>query len=113
MNIVPTRIQEQVGRVDRNHALVIGILAGVTALWSIYRVFWLVYSAAMYSSVGWSPVSLVFPLVWWGVVAVGSGCDCRHLPAPIRQATLKPRVNPEGPQTPAAPFGVKSPSFVA
>jgi hypothetical protein len=35
MNIVPARIQEQVNRVDRTRALVIGISAGVTALWSI------------------------------------------------------------------------------
>jgi hypothetical protein len=73
MNIVPTRIQEQIGRVDRNYALYIGISAGITALWSIYRVFWLVYTAATFSSVGWSPVSLVFPLVFWAGVAVGTG----------------------------------------
>lgn len=73
MNIVPTRIQEQIGRVDRNYALYIGISAGITALWSIYRVFWLVYTAATFSSVGWSPVSLVFPLVFWTAVAVGTG----------------------------------------
>jgi hypothetical protein len=73
MNIVPTRIQEQIGRVDRNYALYIGISAGITALWSIYRVFWLVYTAATFSSVGWSPVSLVFPLVFWAAVAVGTG----------------------------------------
>ena len=73
MNIVPTRLQEQINRVDRTRALVYGILAGVTALLSIYHVFWLVFSAAMYSSVGWSPISLIFPLVWWSIVAVGSG----------------------------------------
>lgn len=73
MNIVPTRIQEQVSNVDRTLSLVYGILAGVTALWSIYRVFWLFYSAAVYSSVGWSATTLIFPLVWWGIVAVGSG----------------------------------------
>ncbi len=72
MNLVPTRIQEQVGRVDRTYALVIGISAGLTALWSIYRVFWLFYAAATFSSVGWSPVSLVFPLVMWGVIGVGA-----------------------------------------
>jgi len=73
MNIVPARIQEQIGRVDRNYALYIGISAGITALWSIYRVFWLVYTAATLSSVGWSPVSLVFPLMFWAVIAVGAG----------------------------------------
>lgn len=73
MNIVPTRIQDQVSHVDRTLSLVYGILAGVTALWSIYRVFWLFYSAAVYSSFGWSATTLIFPLIWWGIVAVGSG----------------------------------------
>jgi hypothetical protein len=73
MNIVPTRIQEQIGQVDRTYSLVIGISAGIAALWSIYRVFWLFYTAATFSSVGWSPVSLVFPLVLWGAFAVGAG----------------------------------------
>ena len=72
MNIVPTRIQEQISQVDRTYSLVIGISAGIAALWSIYRVFWLFYTAATFSSVGWSPVSLVFPLVFWGAFAVGA-----------------------------------------
>lgn len=73
MNIVPTRIQEQIGQVDRTYSLVIGISAGIAALWSIYRVFWLLYTAATFSSVGWSPASLVFPLVLWGAFSVGAG----------------------------------------
>lgn len=73
MNIVPTRIQEQVGRVDRTRSLVIGISAGLTALWSIYRVFWLFYSAAALSTVGFSTASLIFPLLLWGVIAVVAG----------------------------------------
>jgi hypothetical protein len=73
MNIVPARIQEQVNRVDRTRALVIGISAGVTALWSIYRLFWLVYTTTTLSSVGYSPVSLVFPFVLWGAVGVAAG----------------------------------------
>ena len=73
MNIVPTRMQEQISQVDRTYSLVIGISTGIAALWSIYRVFWLVYTAATFSSVGWSPISLVFPLVFWAVVAVGTG----------------------------------------
>ena len=51
MNIVPTRIQEQVNRVDRTRSLAIGIGTGLTALWSIYRLFWLVYAATTLSSV--------------------------------------------------------------
>ena len=46
MNIVPTHIQEQIGRVDRDYSLAIGISAGIAALWSIYRVFWLFYTAS-------------------------------------------------------------------
>jgi hypothetical protein len=73
MNLVPTRIQEQVNSVDRTRALVIGISAGVTALWSVYRLFWLLYTATALSGVGWSPVSLVFPFVMWSAIAVGAG----------------------------------------
>ena len=73
MNIVPTRVQEQVSRVDRTRALWIGISAGATALWSLYRIFWLVYAAATLSSFGYSGVSLVFPLVLWGAIAVVAG----------------------------------------
>jgi hypothetical protein len=70
MNIVPTRVQEQVGRVDRTRALIFGISSALTALWSFYRVFWAIYLSATFSSVGWSPVSLVFPLVLWGAIGV-------------------------------------------
>ena len=73
MNIVPAAIQDHVNRVDKTRSLVIGISAGVTALWSIYRIFWLFYTAATLSSVGFSGVSLVFPLVLWGAIAVVAG----------------------------------------
>lgn len=68
MNIVPTPIQEQINRVERTPSLVIGISAGLTALWSLYRLFWLIYTATVLSNVGWSPVSLVFPFVLWAVI---------------------------------------------
>ena len=70
MNIVPTRIQEHINRVERTPSLAIGISAGLTALWSLYRVFWLIYTATVLSNVGWSPVSLVFPFVLWTVIGV-------------------------------------------
>ena len=73
MNIVPTNIAEQISRVDRTRSLAIGIASGVTALWCVYRLFWLFYTAVTFSSVGWSPVSLVFPLVLWGVIGVVAG----------------------------------------
>jgi len=70
MKILPTRIEEQINRVDRNQSLAIGIASSVTALWCAYRLIWLFYTAVTFSSVGWSPVSLVFPLVLWGVIGV-------------------------------------------
>lgn len=51
----------------------IGISAGVAALWSIYRIFWLVYTAATLSSFGFSGVSVAFPLILWGAIAVVAG----------------------------------------
>ena len=73
MNIVPAPIQEHINRVDRTRSLVIGIAAGVTALWSIYRIFWLFYAAATLNSFGVSGVSLVFPLVLWAAIGVVAG----------------------------------------
>lgn len=70
MNIVPTRLQEQVNRVDRRRSLVIGIAAGATALWSFYRVFWMLYAASVLSGYGLSTASLIFSIVLWGAVGV-------------------------------------------
>ena len=72
MKIVPTRLEEQINRVDRNTALGIGIATGLTALWSVYRLLWLIYTAVTFSSVGWSPISLVFPFVLWGAIGVAA-----------------------------------------
>ena len=68
MKIVPTRMEEQINRVDRTTSLGIGIASGITALWCVYRLIWLLYAAATFSSIGWSPVSLVFPFALWGVI---------------------------------------------
>jgi hypothetical protein len=70
MNIVPTPIQEQIDRVDRTPSLAIAIGAGITTLWCLYQVFWAIYATVALSSVGWSPVSLVFPLILWGAIGV-------------------------------------------
>ncbi|MDT5354308.1 MAG: hypothetical protein QOJ56_2840 [Mycobacterium sp.] len=35
MKIVPTRIEQQINRVDRTRSLMIGISCGLLALWSI------------------------------------------------------------------------------
>jgi hypothetical protein len=61
-------IEEQINRVDRQRSLAIGISCGVTTLWCLYRLISLLYIATTLSSVGWSPVSLVFPFVLWGVI---------------------------------------------
>jgi hypothetical protein len=44
MSIIPARVQEQVSHIDRTRSLYIGIAAGITALWSLYRVLWLFYA---------------------------------------------------------------------
>ena len=41
MKIMPTRLEEQINRVDRTTALGIGIASALTALWSAYRLIWL------------------------------------------------------------------------
>ena len=42
--------------------------------WAVFRgrrhLVWLLYTAITFSSVGWSPISLVFPFVLWGVIGV-------------------------------------------
>jgi len=70
MKIVPTRMEEQINRVDRTTSLGIGIASGITALWCVYRLIWLLYTAITFSSIGWSPISLVFPFVLWGAIGV-------------------------------------------
>jgi hypothetical protein len=70
MKIVPTRMEEQINRVDRTTSLGIGIASGITALCCVYRLIWLLYAAVTFSSVGWSPISLVFPFVLWGMIGV-------------------------------------------
>jgi hypothetical protein len=73
MKILPARLEELTNRVDHNQALAIGIATGLTALWCAYRLIWLVYTAVTFSSIGWSPISLVFPFVLWGVIGVVAG----------------------------------------
>ena len=73
MKFVPPAIEEQINRVDRTQSLAIGIATGLTALWCAYRLIWLLYTAVTFSSVGWSPVSLVFPFALWGVIGVVAG----------------------------------------
>src|SRR5258705_12774521 len=73
MKTLPSKVAELPNRVDRNQALAIGIATGLTALWCASRLVWLLYTAVTFSSIGWSPVSLVFPFVLWGVIGVVAG----------------------------------------
>jgi inner membrane protein involved in colicin E2 resistance len=70
MKILPAGIEEQIDRIDRNRSLIIGISAGVTALWCIYRVLWSIYLSLSYDFLFGS---LVFSIVLWGVIGVVAG----------------------------------------
>jgi inner membrane protein involved in colicin E2 resistance len=70
MKILPAGIEEQIDRIDRNRSLIIGISAGLTALWCIYRVLWSIYRSLSYDFLFGS---LVFSIVLWGVIGVVAG----------------------------------------
>lgn len=79
MNLLPAPIQTQVNRVDRTRSLWLAISAGLTALWMLYRVFWLLYSATVLSdinvhgvSVGVSTTSLILSALISGLVGIGA-----------------------------------------
>lgn len=65
MKIVPTSIEEQINRVDRQPSLVIGFSAAVLAVWSVFRLIWSLYIGLAY---GWFLGSFVFQFVLWGVI---------------------------------------------
>ncbi|MFZ1178257.1 MAG: hypothetical protein WAO15_18690 [Mycobacterium sp.] len=65
MKIVPTSIEEQISRVDRQRSLYIGISAGALAVWSFFRLFWLLYIGMTF---GWFLGAMVFQFVLWGVI---------------------------------------------
>ena len=67
MKFLPTNIEEQIDRIDRNHSLIIGISTGLLAFWCIYRVLWSIYLSLTYDFLFGS---LVFSIVLWGVVGV-------------------------------------------
>jgi inner membrane protein involved in colicin E2 resistance len=67
MKILPTSIEEQIDRVDRNRSLIIGISTGLLAFWCIYRVLWSIYLSLTYDFLFGS---LVFSIVLWGVIGV-------------------------------------------
>lgn len=64
--IVPTSIEEQINRVDRQRSLYIGFSAGLLAVWSVVRLLWVLYIGMTF---GWFLGSMVFQLALWGVIA--------------------------------------------
>ena len=73
MNVIPAQLQDLTKRVERTPALIIAIVAGLSVLWSIYRLLWLVYAGFALSSFGLSPISLIISFVVWIAVAAASG----------------------------------------
>ncbi|OBF25575.1 hypothetical protein A5724_04085 [Mycobacterium sp. ACS1612] len=69
MKIVPTALEQQINRVDRQPSLAIGISAGLVAFWSLYRVLWSLYLAVTYNFLFGS---LVFSIVLWGVIGAAA-----------------------------------------
>jgi hypothetical protein len=69
VKIVPTAIEQQINRVDRQPSLAIGISAGLLAFWSLYRVLWSLYLAVTYNFLFGS---LVFSIVLWGVIGAAA-----------------------------------------
>ena len=72
MNVIPAQIQDLTKRVEKTPALIIALFSGLTALWSVYRLLWLVYAGFALSSFGLSPVSLIISFVVWGAVGVAA-----------------------------------------
>lgn len=73
MNVIPAQLQDLTKRVEKTPALIIALFSGLTALWSVYRLLWLVYAGFALSSYGLSPVSLIISFVVWFAVAVAAG----------------------------------------
>ena len=88
MKILPSNIEQQIARVDRQRSLAIGISSGLVALWSLYRVAWSLYFALTYNFVFGS---LIFPIVLWGVIGVAAAISAiaffaRYSKAPASEA---------------------------
>ncbi|MCV7077923.1 hypothetical protein [Mycobacterium szulgai] len=69
MKLVPSSIEEQINRVDRQYSLAIGIGSGMVAAWSLFRVIWLLYISMTF---GWFLGSLAIQLVLWGVIGTAA-----------------------------------------
>ncbi|GFG50355.1 hypothetical protein CQY20_28915 [Mycolicibacterium agri] len=70
MSIIPARVHESVQRVDRTYSLVTGIMAGIAAVVALWKIFWLVFTAATLPILGYSGLWLAISLAWWAAIAV-------------------------------------------
>ena len=70
MKLVPTSIEEQINRVDRQRSLYIGISAGIVAAWSLFRLIWVLYLGLTF---GWFFGAMVFQVVLWGAIGTVAG----------------------------------------
>ncbi|BAX92875.1 hypothetical protein [Mycobacterium shigaense] len=69
MNIVPSSIQEQINRVDRQRCLYVGISTGLVAVWSFFRLIWMLYIGMTF---GWYFGAMAFQIVLWGVIGTAA-----------------------------------------
>jgi hypothetical protein len=88
MKILPSNIEQQIDRVDRQKSLAIAISSGLVAFWCLYRVAWSLYLALTYNFVSGS---LIFPIVLWGVIGVAAAVSAiaffiRYSKAPASEA---------------------------
>ncbi len=68
MRIVPTRVEEQINRVDRTPSLVIGIICAVIAAWCLIVILQLFSVLLMFESIEWFFGSLLPQFLLYGVV---------------------------------------------
>jgi hypothetical protein len=69
MKIVPTSIEDQINRVDRQRSLYIGVSAGAVAVWSFFRLIWMLYIGLTF---GWFWGSMIFQFVVWGAIGAAA-----------------------------------------
>ena len=69
MRIVPAGLEEQINRVDRQRSLYIGISAGLVAVWSVFRLIWMLYIGMTF---GWFFGAMAFQLVLWGAIGTAA-----------------------------------------
>ena len=70
MKIVPTPVEQYVNRVPRRYRTWTGVGFAILAASCAIRLVFLISGSIMFAGLGWSPVSLIFGFVLWGVIGV-------------------------------------------